>query len=60
MQFGHIVNKICKEPDTANAFEDFIEDCVDAEEFMDYFKATWYPRIGTLLLKDKLLKDKYM
>ncbi|KAL8541304.1 hypothetical protein ACS0TY_002525 [Phlomoides rotata] len=45
-KLGNVVNKICKGPDTANVFEDFIEDCVDAEEFMDYFKATWYPRIG--------------
>ncbi|XP_057787414.1 uncharacterized protein LOC131004706 [Salvia miltiorrhiza] len=46
-KLGQAVNKICKGTDTANAFKDFMEGFVDAEEFMDYFKATWYPRIGT-------------
>ncbi|XP_042007545.1 uncharacterized protein LOC121756144 [Salvia splendens] len=41
------VDKICKGTDTANAFIDFMEGFVDAEEFLDYFMATWYPRIGT-------------
>ncbi|KAL2254689.1 UNVERIFIED_CONTAM: hypothetical protein Sindi_0263600 [Sesamum indicum] len=45
-QLGEAVNKICKGPGTANAFEDFMQNFVDAAEFMDYFKAIWYPRIG--------------
>lgn len=49
-KLGCVVNTICKKPDTANVFEDFIEDCVDGEEFMDYFKATWYPRIGIFII----------
>lgn len=43
---GQAVNKICKGTDTDDAFKGFMEDSVDAEEFMDYFKATWYPKIG--------------
>lgn len=43
---GQAVNKICKGTDTDDAFKGFMEDSVAAEEFMDYFKATWYPRIG--------------
>lgn len=45
-KLGQAVHKICKGTDSANAFEDFMEDSVEAEEFMDYFKATWYPRMG--------------
>ncbi|KAI3446041.1 hypothetical protein Pfo_002706 [Paulownia fortunei] len=45
-KLGQAVNEICKGPGTADAFEDFMEDSVDAAEFMDYFKAIWYPRIG--------------
>lgn len=56
-KLGQAVNKICKGPDTANAFEDFMEETVDAEEFMDYFKAIWYPRIGSFFL---LSNDNYM
>lgn len=44
------VEKICKGTDTADAFIDFMEGFVDAEEFLDYFMATWYPRIGNFLL----------
>lgn len=47
---SHAVDKICKGTDTANAFIDFMDGFVDAEEFMDYFMATWNPRIGNFLL----------
>ncbi|GER42224.1 zinc ion binding protein [Striga asiatica] len=46
-QLGDAVQTTCKGAGTANAFEDFIVEFVDAAEFMDYFKAIWYPRIGT-------------
>ncbi|KAK6135697.1 hypothetical protein DH2020_030558 [Rehmannia glutinosa] len=45
-QLGEAVKEICKGPGTADAFEDFMENSVDAAEFVDYFKAIWYPRIG--------------
>ncbi|KAL3614169.1 hypothetical protein CASFOL_042243 [Castilleja foliolosa] len=45
-KLGEAVNKICKGTGTANVFEDFMVESVDAAEFMDYFKAIWYPRIG--------------
>ncbi|XP_054783503.1 uncharacterized protein LOC129290667 isoform X3 [Prosopis cineraria] len=43
---GQIVDKICRGQGTVSLFEDFMEDFVDQSDFMDYFKATWYPRIG--------------
>lgn len=45
-KLGLAVNKICKGTGIANAFEDLMEDSVEAEEFVDYFMATWYPRMG--------------
>lgn len=52
-KLGQAVNNICSGTDTPNAFKDFMEGFVDAEEFMDYFKATWYPRIGDFLFTIK-------
>ncbi|KAI4324136.1 hypothetical protein L6164_023698 [Bauhinia variegata] len=46
-QLGHIVDKICRLQGTVSLFEDFMEDFIDENFFMDYFKSTWYPRIGT-------------
>lgn len=40
------VDNICRERGTDGLFVDFMEDFVDASDFVDYFKATWYPRIG--------------
>lgn len=40
------VDNICREQGTDGLFVDFMEDFVDASDFVDYFKATWYPRIG--------------
>ncbi|KAL2537402.1 uncharacterized protein Fot_18793 [Forsythia ovata] len=45
-RLGQSVNKICKGPGTANMFKDFIEDFADSADFMEYFKAIWYPRLG--------------
>lgn len=41
-----IVNRICSGQGTISLFENFMEDFVDESDFMDYFKATWYPRLG--------------
>ncbi|PRQ35778.1 putative Zinc finger, SWIM-type [Rosa chinensis] len=40
------VDNICQQRGTDGLFADFMEDFVDASDFVDYFKATWYPRIG--------------
>ncbi|KAL6514281.1 hypothetical protein OROHE_019268 [Orobanche hederae] len=40
------VQRTCKGAGTANAFENIMVESVKAAEFVDYFKATWYPRIG--------------
>ncbi|XP_010540374.1 PREDICTED: uncharacterized protein LOC104814172 [Tarenaya hassleriana] len=45
-QLGHAVDKICRRQGTFSLFEDFLEDSVDSSDFMEYFKAVWYPRIG--------------
>lgn len=54
-KLGQAVNKICKETGTSNVFEAFMEDFVDAAEFMDYFKALWYPRLGIWIRSLKAL-----
>ncbi|PON58491.1 Zinc finger, SWIM-type [Trema orientale] len=45
-RLGGIVDIICQGQGTMGLFEDFMEDFVDEADFMDYFKAAWYPRIG--------------
>ncbi|KAM3702457.1 hypothetical protein ACJW31_04G027100, partial [Castanea mollissima] len=40
------VDNICRGQGTVNLFEDLLEDFIDESDFMDYFKAIWYPRIG--------------
>ncbi|CAI9781905.1 unnamed protein product [Fraxinus pennsylvanica] len=45
-RLGPSVNKICKGSGSANMFKDVIEDFADATDFMDYFKANWYPRLS--------------
>ncbi|OIW19857.1 hypothetical protein TanjilG_27223 [Lupinus angustifolius] len=45
-RLGWIVDNICRHQGTVSLFDDFIEDFIDETDFMDYFKATWYPRIG--------------
>lgn len=45
-RLGQAVDNICRGLGTVGLFEDLLEDFVDESEFMDYFKAIWYPRIG--------------
>ncbi|KAJ8526736.1 hypothetical protein K7X08_029213 [Anisodus acutangulus] len=45
-RLGQAVHHICKGDGTADLFEEFMEDFVDAADFLDYFKATWYLRLG--------------
>ena len=40
------VDNICRGQGTVNLFEDLLQDFIDESDFMDYFKAIWYPRIG--------------
>lgn len=46
-RLGQTVDDICKGQGTVRLFEVLMEDFVDGSSFMDYFKATWYPRIGS-------------
>jgi len=41
-----IMDSICRRQGTMSLFEDFMEDFIDEFSFIDYFKATWYPRMG--------------
>ena len=43
---GQIVKDISKGCGTVESFDSFMEDFVECKDFMDYFKAIWYPRIG--------------
>ncbi|KAK1294038.1 hypothetical protein QJS10_CPA16g00041 [Acorus calamus] len=45
-QLGRAIYSICRENGDVNLFEDFMEDFVDCSDFLDYFKATWVPRMG--------------
>lgn len=45
-RLGQSVYNICSGSGTMDLFDDFMEDFVDASDFIDYFKAVWYPRIG--------------
>ncbi|XP_004513230.1 uncharacterized protein [Cicer arietinum] len=45
-RLGWIMDNIFRHQGTVSLFEDFVEDFIDESNFMDYFKATWYPRMG--------------
>lgn len=45
-RLGQAVRSVCIGHGTLILFEDFMEDFVDGSDFMDYFKAVWYPRLG--------------
>lgn len=52
-RIGQAIYSICKGNGNLDLFEDFMEDFVDCLDFMDYFKAIWFPRMGmwTMALK---------
>ncbi|XP_068650431.1 uncharacterized protein [Aristolochia californica] len=52
---GKAINNICRENGDADLFENFMEDFVDCTDFMDYFQATWLPRIGSWIKALKTL-----
>ncbi|KAL5063963.1 hypothetical protein RYX36_025700 [Vicia faba] len=45
-RLGWIMDNIFRRQGTMSLFEDFVEDFIDEPNFMQYFKATWYPRMG--------------
>lgn len=45
-QLGEIVYSIWSGVDTAVALEELTQDFVDQTAFMEYFKASWVPKIG--------------
>lgn len=52
---GLAVDDICKGHGTIALFENCMEDFMDGSDFMDYFKAVWYPRIGAWITALKTL-----
>ncbi|KAF7137346.1 hypothetical protein RHSIM_Rhsim07G0034200 [Rhododendron simsii] len=46
-QLGQAVHSVCRGHGAVDLFVDFMEDFIDGSDFMDYFKAVWYPRIGS-------------
>lgn len=55
-QLGHAVDDICKGHRTVDLFKEIMEAFVDSSDFMDYFKAVRYPRLGKLQLSNVLLE----
>ncbi|WCJ40347.1 zinc ion binding [Euphorbia peplus] len=45
-RLGEVVDGICRGQGNVDEFEVFMEDYVDSSDFMDYFKAVWYPKLG--------------
>ncbi|KAG5538699.1 hypothetical protein RHGRI_019310 [Rhododendron griersonianum] len=46
-RLGQAVHSVCRGHGAVDLFVDFMEDFIDESDFMDYFKAVWYPRIGS-------------
>lgn len=45
-RLGEAVSNISRGNGDMDLFETFMEDYVDCSDFLDYFKAIWFPRIG--------------
>ncbi|XP_010269623.1 PREDICTED: uncharacterized protein LOC104606193 [Nelumbo nucifera] len=45
-RLGEAVYAICKGNGNVDLFEDFMGDFLDCLDFLDYFRAIWFPRIG--------------
>ncbi|XP_076953139.1 uncharacterized protein LOC143627133 [Bidens hawaiensis] len=52
---GQIVKDVCQGRGTVESFDKFMEDFVNCTNFMDYFKAVWYPRLGSWITALKTL-----
>jgi hypothetical protein len=45
-QLGEAVHSICDGTGDMGQFEAFLDHFEACAEFLDYFKATWFPRLG--------------
>ncbi|XP_010921093.1 uncharacterized protein [Elaeis guineensis] len=45
-RLGEAVSSICRGSGDMHLFDAFLEDFVDCSDFLDYFMAIWFPRIG--------------
>ncbi|KAG6519632.1 hypothetical protein ZIOFF_023129 [Zingiber officinale] len=54
-RLGEALSSICKGHGGMDLFEAFMEDFVDCREFLDYFSATWFPRLGAWIAALKFL-----
>ncbi|GAB2232305.1 hypothetical protein Droror1_Dr00011337 [Drosera rotundifolia] len=45
-RLGQAVTEVCKGHGAIDLFQDFMDDFIDSADFLEYFKAIWYPRIG--------------
>ncbi|KAJ0969567.1 hypothetical protein J5N97_022444 [Dioscorea zingiberensis] len=45
-RLGEAVSHVCRGTGDLELFEAFMEDFVDCSDFLDYFRAVWFPRIG--------------
>lgn len=48
-RLGEAVSSICTGSGDVHLFEAFLKDFVDCSDFLDYFMAIWFPRIGLSL-----------
>lgn len=46
-RLGEAMSEICTGQGTVKLFDEFMKDFVDNSEFVEYFKAVWYPKIGS-------------
>lgn len=53
-KLGQAVHTICRGVGSLKTFEDIMEDTGDAGDFVEYFNAVWFPRLGTWI---KALKN---
>lgn len=47
-QLGELTDTFCRGDGTVSSFEGFMDDFIEANEFMEYIKAAWYPKLGQL------------
>ncbi|XP_023542977.1 uncharacterized protein LOC111802734 [Cucurbita pepo subsp. pepo] len=45
-QLGQAVDRVCRGDEKVDLFEQLIKDQVDDPDLIDYFRATWCPRLG--------------
>ncbi|KAI3693415.1 hypothetical protein L6452_33250 [Arctium lappa] len=52
---GQIVKDICRGCGTVESLDNFMENFAECRDFVDYFKAVWYPRMGPWITALKTL-----